>query len=725
MTPTVRAHGLRSAVKPKQNQQRPSRTRAAQKHVSYREDSSDTGESTNDSSSSDDNAAAISSSPALRKTTSTTGTRKRKTPKSCMQPVASLKKRKTDNDHNPVKCVEDGSTPIQTTGKAMPWATLPYQILATIFDHASRPLVSDTFEARPSIGWLLDVSLLCKAFAEPALSALYYSPPLNPPYRAYALVEHLASQGDHSTYNYRAKVKYLDVEAQHTLMHKFAGRDPIDLGYLVSLAPQLRGISIHLLSDNPKFRRAMMGRAVTGKIVYEPSLFKALEDRHIVLRQWIWNQSLGSHSHRLINLKEPHAILPFRTLRDISFVNYQGSTAAKPSRREELLAEAINLLPNLTSLHFRMSPIVNSHLMPRLPNSLQKLEIVDCKTLTSPSLSFYLSTSGASLRQLILDHNQSLNLSFMTTLGTDCPLLEVLQMDLRYYNTFLTVRDSEPKYHSLFGKHETVLWPASLQRLELFHLRKWNLGQAEIFFSTLVGAARSLSQLRQLRIKASLEESGWRERVAFRDKWTKNLQLVFQRKSAPPDPHLYSMSAYQAFRKQQSQARYRLSRLDRVDIPRSNGKPFENIKDSSSTGLPNEVHSESDSDVPLSNVRRSTRVKAYQDPKTTLSSSTSISVSKPRRRRRKRQRGSNASSSEDSALEDENLSPTQSSAGVQNIEGLYYVQGMCDVVDVLIDNLRPTEEHLNENDFLDNEVSGDESWNGEDDDMDGGGGYAW
>ena len=53
------------------------------------------------------------------------------------------------------------------------------------------------------------------------------------------------------------------------------------------------------------------------------------------------------------------------------------------------------------------------------------------------------------------------------------------------------------------------------------------------------------------------------------------------------------------------------------------------------------------------------------------------------------------------------------------------VQGLCDVVRVLFDNLRPTEEQLHESDFLDQELSGDEDWNGDSDDMYGEDGYAW
>jgi hypothetical protein len=42
------------------------------------------------------------------------------------------------------------------------------------------------------------------------------------------------------------------------------------------------------------------------------------------------------------------------------------------------------------------------------------------------------------------------------------------------------------------------------------------------------------------------------------------------------------------------------------------------------------------------------------------------------------------------------------------------VQGLCDVVIVRIDNSRPTEEQFDEGDFLDEEKSGDEDWNGDD-----------
>jgi hypothetical protein len=48
---------------------------------------------------------------------------------------------------------------------------------------------------------------------------------------------------------------------------------------------------------------------------------------------------------------------------------------------------------------------------------------------------------------------------------------------------------------------------------------------------------------------------------------------------------------------------------------------------------------------------------------------------------------------------------------------------MCDIVNVRIDNQRPTEMQYNENDFLDDELSGDEDWDG--DDFEPAAGHAW
>lgn len=625
-----------------------------------------------------------------------------------------------------------GDTAIQFTGKTMPWQNLPYHILLAIFDYASRPLVGDMFQPMSSINWLCSVALCCKAFAEPALSALYYSPPLNPPSRAHRLLSHLAARKDTSTFNYGAKIKYLDMEISSTILHKYDGWDPLDLGALLSLTPQLRGIALHLYSDNLAWRKSGRSRTVGGsKAVYQRSMITALREHKIMLQDWTWNHSLAKQSQRVFPLAQMidvHMTPPFQTLRSLTLVNYPAGPIEKGRPCGEMLAEAINLLPKLTDLHFHMSS-VNDRLLSKLPYNLQTLEIVECPVLKSSSLDSFLAIKGSHMRQLILDHNQFLDLSFLTHLAQSCPKLELFKADLRYFGTLNVTRDSDPKYDALLLDEETPTWPMTLRSLELFHLRKWNLQTAEIFFSSLTDSAENLPNLRQLKIKASLDESGWRERIAFRDNWTEKLRRVFLRRSPPPNPYLKSIPAFKAFKSQQKKGKMAVGEENRQTFTRATASNLNNegtIQDSRVHVAPQTTvkdASESDSDTPLVKVRRSTRAKTQREDIYTLSESSPIRPKAPRRRRR-RKGGSNDSSSEDSAIDDDGiLEPDNQPTSVAR-EVEMYVQGLCDVVDVLIDNLRPTQEQLKEDDFLDEEVSGDEDWNG-DDDMPGDSGYAW
>lgn len=722
--------------RPTQRKPKPSKDRSARKNISYREQTSDCDEF--DEPASEDDYESRPLSPRPHKPPPSAQRSKVKVSRKCKSIKPGQRRpfsKKAKISHIFTKAQEHRDTGIQLTGKKMPWQTLPYLIWLSIFDYASRPLVSDTFQPMPSINWLFNVALCCKAFTEPALSTLYYSPPLSPPTRAYRLFEQLATQTDRSTFNYGAKVKYLDVEASGTLLHKYAGQDPIDIGAFFSFTPQLRGVGIHLLSDNPKLRKGVnLSRSTNGRGIYQRSMFSILEEHNVALQDWTWNQLLGRQTLPLPELKEVHNMAPFHTLRKISFVNYEGSINDKAKRREDLFAESLSILLNLESLSFRMCSIISDRLMPLLPDNLQTLEILDCTHLKSPALNTFLAAKGRLLKQLILDHNNSLNLSFLADLAQSCPKLEHLKMDLRYFNSFFAVRDSDPKYEVLFAETERPSWPLSLQSLELYHLRKWSLDVAEIFFSSLTDAARLLPNLRQLRIKASLEASGWRDRVEFRDKFTGRLRHVFLRKSSPPKPHLKSIAAFKAFKKQRSDERRKgrdqkrsivsspatqyarkdmaSVQLTHVEVPENAAKEEERDSDTPLIKARRNALEESDSNVPLLKVRRSTRVKTQRDDIYTISDS---SPSRPKvSRRRKRRKGPDDSSSEDSALEEDVVGLTTRSQSHEEEDGLY-VQGLCDVVDVLIDNLRPTEEQLKEADFLDEEASGDEDWNGNDD----------
>ena len=110
--------------------------------------------------------------------------------------------------------VEDGKIPA--------WHTLPYHILVQVFQYAVRPESQTRPLPRSSIHWLLGTSRLCKTFAEPAITVLYYSPPLESPSRAYRLLSHLQAQDDNSMFNYRAKIRYLSIEPS-LLSRKYQG----------------------------------------------------------------------------------------------------------------------------------------------------------------------------------------------------------------------------------------------------------------------------------------------------------------------------------------------------------------------------------------------------------------------------------------------------------------------------------------------------------------------
>ena len=489
------------------------------------------------------------------------------------------------------------------------------------------------------------------------------------------------------------------------------------IGGIISFVPQLRGISLGLRSSDPKVLRLFTSSSSAQP---QMTLYSTMQEASTQLESWTWNRTLAYHTFPLADLKQVHQSSPFQSLKSLTFIDFHLPETleynGRETRCEDAFADTLSALPSLRKLEFNLADIVNERLMPLLPNDLEVLVLTSCYNLFSPSLTAFLVANGRNIRQLVLSHNQSLNLSFLTYLSQACPKLEVLNMNLKYYNSHTTFRDSDPRYASLLGEGEQPSWPKTLRHLELFQLRKWKTAAAELFFSSFTDNPGSLPDLRHIEIKASIDESGWRDRIAFRDKWTQRLEQVFLRKSPPPNPHLKSFAAFKAFKAQQKPAK-----VESVVIPMRYGRQHQANQSTTSTKNfvePIKISSDSDSDAPLIRVRRSTRVKPQTDYNLSESS-----PSKGTPRRRRRRRGPDDSSEEDSALEDDDTELDTQRTRDASEEDVVYVQGLCDVVDVVIDNLRPAEEQLHESDFLDQERSGDEDWNG-DDDMDGGG-YAW
>ena len=699
---------------------------------------------------------------------------------------------------------KDAEFVVVDRSKIPPWQTLPYEALFSIFQYASQPLYDSRYDPTSSVDWLLKMALLCQSFAEPALSALYYSPPLSP-LHAQAFLAHLVNQNESSMFNYRAKIKFLDIEAMSMLVRKYKGQPALDIIKLVGLIPMLRGIETHLITDQPQHHKIRFRTSHRSANVYNTELFEAFSNANARLRSWKWNFGLSGDLYAtgelLKNMPTIHAVA-LSNLANVAFVGYK----ALDVFNRKSLAEALANLPNLKKLSFELCDVVE-HVLPMLPYGLESLKLIDCPDVTADDLHLFLITHGRCLKELILNHNQSLNMAFIVDLADACPSLETFHMDMTYFSTNLSTKDTEPFYDTLLVLDELPTWPSTVQSLELVNLRRWNGDAAEMFFRSLVDSAASLSRLRRLVLKAIIDIT-WRDRANFRNKWIGKLREVFLDDSLP-NPNLKSISAFYAAKNPAMKSRAievrggkqrvvtsgrKSSRLmlnppkkllvdedSHSDMPlrtrrskrtrdsgakeeHSTNQLIENESDgnvptrprkrnkSSTSHDSSNYNSDSDSDSALASKKRKTSSSAMIRPTASrnalngehetdrnsdeLKMEDTIQVlvengplkgrpKSPKRRKllsRRCKQPENSQSQTDVEMTDVSAH-TIASYQEEYDKVDQFIQGRCAIVDIRIDNTRPSEEQYKESDFLDVEKSGDEDWNGEDPDRDGG--YAW
>lgn len=608
------------------------------------------------------------------------------------------KKARSTNNGKGIKAIAKAEefNILKLGGRVPPWQTLPYEILLQIFQYAWYPLVNQDFYPVPLItsGSLLRTALLCKGFAEPALAALYITPPMSPPTRAFKLLALLQSQSEQSYLNYRGLIKHLDVDASELLCRKYHGQEPIELQELISLTPTLRTIGLHLLYDQPSRHKAhyfMLNNFQGKRWAYQPGLFHVLGNTDLHLLDWTWNGKLAQQPHRRdMPYAKYHQRKALKTLKSLTLVNATHLSNVKS------FASSTSLLPCLTSIVLKNVDVPDVENLQLLPKNLKVLQLINCPFLDATTLAEHLRTHGSSLRELVFDHNDTLCLSFLEELSTSCPKLEKIRMDLRYFHS------SEPKFETLLDAQCRLGWPKTLQHIEFLQLRKWDMAAAENFFSSLVDSSSELPDLRYIDIKASLGESNWRDRISFRNKWASRMEKVFKRVSAPPDPRFRSMATFEAHK-----------------------KAFQDPKSSAAKmmAIPIQVKQDLQSPEPgaSSNSPDSNGVPQRRSSRRTARNARPVDQPAPRpksRKRRKKRKHANddssSSSEEDSALEDSGIHEDAPPLSAEDDAADLHIQGMCDVVRVAIDNLRPTMEHLDESHFLDDEVSGDEDWNGDD-----------
>ncbi|POS86485.1 hypothetical protein EPUL_001557 [Erysiphe pulchra] len=594
-----------------------------------------------------------------------------------------------------------------------PWQNLPYHILVDIFKFASYPIYNEhNFQSLPSGKWLLKVARMCRAFAEPALTVLYNSPPLVPMAKAHMLVDLLKADPITLAFKYRQKIVSLQIEVSQVASYILTGSGYLDIFYLVRDLPRLLDLEFYHQKDMIPYRNL----DTTIKWSYPDSIFKALEYVHPAadgqrgdktsickLRSWRWSSRLAGKRWPLERLCEVHMKPSFRSMRKIAFVNYQEPSLKKDQEDpnyESILARAISILPNLEHLIFESSTLFNSKLLPLLPKNLRCLEVINCWEITSDDFADFLSTHGQQLRDLVLNYNQSLDLAFLPILGNSCPYLETFRMNMTCFSIHTSYQCSEPMFDTLLLPDQIPVWPKKLQIIELSQLRKWDLNAAEVFFSSLIDSAAELTDLRRLSIQAIINV-GWRGRASFRYKWVGLLNRVFKRKPKPPEPDCSIRKTMANF--DESSPIKSHSDKEATHII-SNPKGYRNTNSqSTSKFIPPRRSNRS--------ITRAVSAGKYAE---------SISHGLARELIILRATGGvdlSASVSSSSASQSD-----ESDSGCSLLIKKYtdkskcqIIQGMCDTVEIRIDNLRPVENQITEADFVDEEVSGDEDWSPEND----------
>ncbi|KAH0542600.1 hypothetical protein FGG08_003008 [Glutinoglossum americanum] len=650
---------------------------------------------------------------------------------------------------------------IQSEGRIPAWDRLPYFILVQIFTFAAYPFYDDQYWPQPSISWLLGLSRVCRSFTEPALTALYHTPPLYQSPRGSTLIKLLTLPSNKKTFNYNNKIRRLEIEASRTPQP--------DISALILLLPQLEDLAVFHLADRPPYRQSWVAK----RWLYPDSLFTTLEAAGIHLRSWRWNTRFCGQNRTPQHLEYIHLQPAFRGLEKLVFTNYQQSDDGRlngntRTTNEEHLARAVSALQSLKSLSFECCSIINGVLLPLLPNNLSALSITNCPNLTSDVLHPFLITHGSHLRELVLNHNWSLNLSFSPDLAIACPQLEVLKMDFQYYSS-VSYRSTEPKFKDLLLLHEVPTWPPMLQSIDLSHLRQWgSLEVADMFFRSLTNSAADLPHLRKLVLRVILK-TGWRDRAHFRDDWIHKLERVFLRKADPPNIELQSLSRWKTHKaKVEAEDCIGKPVLDDeadedvvVRMPRRSLRTRpKDMKDAKHEASPQALerkvpctahHKQPSEDEEYA---RGVQVVVWNKSNAQVLVNLAKSPDRPRRERRRSIRltelerlelsagkdrsihcydpddedgspsdiSSNATGSGDSSNDSDSDSNSESDSENQSPdtsnrwsgEKGEITQGMCSVVDIRIDNLRLAETQFNEGDFLDEEASGDEEWDGND-----------
>jgi hypothetical protein len=594
-------------------------------------------------------------------------------------PFHSFKRRKTNPDTSRnVGPTKIASIPAIPPGKIPPWQTLPYQILLSILQYASYPFYRDASHDTGSIAWLIEASTLSKSFREAAVATLLYSPPLFPSDRAHGLQRLLDASQDTLSTTYRNKVKRLDVEVRNLLIKKRG----IDLLKLIKQTPLLYALHLYHNYDRVGSVAWAQPSASRGRSwSYPLELFDTLDENEIRLKEWTWNGRFPDTNSVLDQMKQTRHRESLRGLTSLSILNLAAPEKVKGDEKgapEGSLTTALKSLPDLRELTLQNCGIVNQRVLGSLPSHLQHLSIINCGNFNSGDLRLYLAQHGYELEELILNGNQALDLGFAGSLESLCPRLQLFRIDLTYTDP-TAFHDVDPHYEAVFPDGIMPTWPRTLQTINIENLRNLDAQDAENFLQSLIAIALELKDLRKLSIRILLQDDGWRERAKLRQIWMPKLEDVFLRQDAPPNPFIPASLQPPPFPS--------TTALSRPSTSHSNSSTSFTTDDSTAA-TPNKRKSARIAKREIQGLAHEAFGKAaeFSKEKTKL------------------------------ALRDDRTDDN-------DLDGELPRQGMCSEVILHIDGQRPADEQFKEADFLDDELSGDEDWNGKD--VEAPSRYAW
>ena len=543
---------------------------------------------------------------------------------------------------------------MESDGNIPVWPSLPYEILVSILSFAAGPSCNEWLLPNNSLRWLLSAAKVCKAFTEPALAVLYRDPPLQNLESSHLFLTIIKKPIVDKLFDYNVKVKELRLDVSRTLAYKLPSRGYFDISSLIPYIPQVKSIDIF---DAKRYLSYYRAYARSTNWTYPLNFFASLDENNVSLKSWSWDARMcpwHKDKSRVQWMADIHSLGAFRGLQKLRISKFDLGILGTKGRHslnldDMSMCERFSDLPKLNELVCETSDVVGDEFLSFVPANLKYVTFQYCSNLDAEMLHTFLERGGKSLLEIHLTHNQRLNLSFLPSLKRACPQLQVLKVDMNFYNTRLSQPNADPLFEDLLRSDDVPTWPSTLQVIEMIHLQQWNSDSAVMLFNSLINAAKELPNLRKLTLKAILDIA-WRDRANFRDEWIGKLKKVFLRVSPDPDHSLMTMRLFRQWKKSQT-------------------------SESRKAGLIDEVVTDSSELIESAKTRRKLR----------------------RRHSKIAEQENERSQTKKRHFEDDNNC---------------YIQGMCDIVDIRVDNHRPAETQFTEGDFLDSDRDDeDEDWN--------------